>query len=133
MRLISVYHSKEALEILYRLLQERKPEQNISHKEMPTWDQHVSFVQSVPYKAWYLIQNEANEFVGSTYLSKQNEIGIFIFDEYQSLGYGKDVVEILMSQHAGPYLANINPNNSRSIQFFRRMGFSLIQHTYAFK
>ena len=43
---------------LYELLAERDPVANISHREMPTFDQHRKFVDSRPYKAWYLIHSD---------------------------------------------------------------------------
>jgi hypothetical protein len=45
------------LKFLYDLLRERGPEINISHRDLPTWKQHVSFVQSVPYDHWYIVEN----------------------------------------------------------------------------
>jgi hypothetical protein len=33
-----------ALEWLYELIQEREPEVNISHRDMPTFEQHRQFV-----------------------------------------------------------------------------------------
>ena len=62
---------------LYDLLKERNPQANISHKKMPSYAQHIKFVNSRPYTKWYIIE-KGNEMVGSVYLSKQNEIGIFI-------------------------------------------------------
>ena len=62
---------------LYDLLKERKPNVNISHEKMPTYVQHIKFIESKPYSKWYIIKF-GNKKIGSVYLSKQNEIGIFI-------------------------------------------------------
>lgn len=115
---------------LYDLLEEREPHQAISHKEMPTYFQHVEFVKSEPYKAWYLITGYQGRVIGATYLSKQNEIGIGIFKKYQGKGYGRDAVLQLMKKHKGPFLANINPKNAASIAFFEHLDFGLLQVTY---
>lgn len=115
---------------LYRLIAERTPEQSISHKEIPSYFQHVVFVQSQPYKHWYLIESQ-DGIVGATYLSKQNEIGIFIFKAHMGKGYGTAAVKKLMMLHAGPFLANINPNNAASRAMFEKLGFKFIQVTYA--
>lgn len=115
--------------VLYDLLKERQPWQSISHKRMPTWDEHVDFVQSRPYKGWYLIQQNGC-MIGSTYFSKQNEIGIFLYASQTGKGIAKYAVAKLMGMHEGPYYANMNPNNGASAAFFEKLGFKLIQVTY---
>ena len=130
MKLVPIGREEKAVAILYALLGERTAEQSISHKGMPSWDEHEAFVRSNPYQAWYLLQ-EGDEYVGSVYLSKQREIGIFIFERYARRGYGRQGVELLMQRWPGRFLANINPANGRSIEFFQKLGFRHIQNTYA--
>ena len=119
------------VDFLYQLLKERKPYQAISHKEMPTFEQHWEFIKSKPYKAWYIIATESYEFVGATYLTHQNEIGIFILERFCGLGYGQEGVQMLMARFPGPFLANINPSNMRSQEFFKALGFTELQVTYS--
>ena len=69
--------SKSDYRFLYNLLKERDPRANISHKKMPTYNEHVMFVSSRPYSKWYVILYGANK-AGSVYITSQNEIGIFI-------------------------------------------------------
>ncbi len=117
---------------LYELLKERDSNVNISHKKMPTYDEHVKFVMSKPYSKWYVIQYD-NQNIGSIYLSKQNEIGIFLIKKIQRKGIGQQVLEILMKKHPRQrFLANINPTNKKSIDFFIQNNFKLIQYTYEF-
>ena len=62
---------------LYELLKHRDRRANISHKKMPSFTQHVKFVLSKPYARWYvIIRNKEN--IGSIYLTRSDEIGIFI-------------------------------------------------------
>jgi hypothetical protein len=63
-------------EFLYDLLLQRNPDANISHKKMPTYEEHVNFVKSSPYSKWYIIEVDGKR-AGTIYLTKQNEIGIF--------------------------------------------------------
>ncbi len=70
---------------LYNLLEERGPRTNISHKKMPSMKQHEKFIQSKPYSKWYIIENLGQD-VGSIYLSKNNEIGVFILKKNQNKG-----------------------------------------------
>lgn len=130
-----VYKVKQALRILYRLLAERPKLVNISHRKMPSFYQHRAFVKSRPYKAWYLIEASSQGFVGGVYLSKSDEIGVFVFKEYRRKGYGQKAVNLLMNRHRGVrrFLANISPKNGRSIQFFKGLKFWHIQNTYEFR
>lgn len=115
---------------LYELLAERDPVANISHKKMPTYDEHVKFVKSKPYLRWYVMYYNGKK-SGSAYLTKQNEIGIFVKKELQGNGIGTQILESVIKKN-GPrrYLANINPKNKKSIEFFKNHGFDLIQYTY---
>lgn len=131
MKLADVYVSDAAPRVLYRLLEERTPEVNISHRAMPTWEQHCAFIASHPYDAWYLIETETGEPAGAIYLTQASEIGIFLLRAHQGHGYGKRAVQELMKLHPRErYLANINPANESSIAFFHELGFHHIQNTY---
>ena len=48
--------AKEDTQFLYELLKNKDPNSNISHKKMPTYDEHVKFVLSKPYTNWYIIE-----------------------------------------------------------------------------
>ena len=129
--MISVYRlPKTAPRVLYDLLMERTPHVNISHRRMPTWRQHLRFIATRPYTAWYII-NSHREYVGAIYLTAADEIGVGILSLWQGNGFGPRAIRLLMRKHPrARYLANINPRNETSIRMFRRMGFRLIQQTY---
>ena len=87
-QLIKVENNKiNHIRILYILLSKRK--YNISHKKLPSYREHKKFVINSPYRVWYLIKN-LNRFIGSTYISKENIIGINAFDIHND-----DYVKIL--------------------------------------
>lgn len=141
MRLVSVYerlHGPNLLEqigqrkeLLWQLLKEREPHECISHKRMPTRQEHVAFVNSRPYFAWYIAEADGHA-RGAVYLSHQREIGVGILKGHRGHGYALDAVSALMRKHPGSFLANINPANQASIRLFAKLGFSgPIQHTYA--
>ena len=118
------------IQFLYNLLEERKPISYISHKKMPTYEEHVNFVKSSPYSKWYIIEVDG-ERTGSIYLTKQNEIGIFLNEGLQEKGIGSNALNVLIGKNPDlRYLANINPENKKSIKFFKKLGFTLIQYTY---
>lgn len=131
MKLVDVYRVAEAPALLYRLLEERSAEVNISHRTMPSWRRHLAFIRARPYRAWYLIR-VGETFVGAVYLSKQNEIGVFILRACQGRGYGPEAIRLVMARHRGVkrFLANINPRNRRSIELFTDLGFRHVQNTY---
>lgn len=142
-RLFDVYLSGNAEEFLYNLLGERKPHESISHKQMPTYDEHLRFVRSRPYEVWYLIAAAGEEggtaeimlprsyvSAGAIYLTPQREVGIAILSRYRSQGLGTAAIRELQRLHPGRLLANINPLNAASQDFFKRLGGKLIQVTY---
>lgn len=139
MRLIPVDPANEEhLRVLYDLLAERTPEQSISHREMPTWEEHRRHVASKMHdyaagrhKDWCLIQNAAG-IVGAVYLTNNKEIGISIFREFQRHGFGPAAVRMMMEKHALKMaIANVNPANHPSIAMFeKRFNAKLIQFTY---
>ena len=67
MRLVSVYDadSEVAATVLWDLLVSRPAIANISHKVMPTWGQHLAFIDGRPYSVWYLIEVPSCGFVGA--------------------------------------------------------------------
>ena len=122
--------TKTDVRFLYNQLKERDPKINISHKRMPSYSEHTRFVLSKPYSKWYIIYYK-NRKVGNVYLSKMNEIGIFILKTIKVKGLGSLVLEqVLKKNPKTRYLANVNPNNIKSAEFFKKNGFTLIQHTY---
>lgn len=135
-KLLSVAEVNEAsggaaTHFLFKLLAERDPVANISHKKMPSFEQHQHFVESAPYRAWYILFRD-HEPIGATYLTDKNEIGIAILKSHQGNGYGKHAIRMLMDRHpSGRYLANIAPRNARSLAMFEGMGFELVQLTFA--
>lgn len=123
MKLVSVYEDEGfAASILYRLLQERERDESISHKAMPTLDQHLAFVAGAPYAHWYMAMADGYP-RGAVYLTRQREIGVAILRAQRGHGYALDAVAELMRLHPGRFLANINPANAASIALFRKLGF----------
>ena len=122
--------SKSDYQFLYNLLMERDTRANISHKKMPTYNQHVSFVSAKPYSKWYVILYGASK-AGSIYLTSQNEIGIFIKKSFQNKQIENIVLHKLIQKNPKKrYLANVNTQNKKSMRFFKNNGFKLIQYTF---
>jgi RimJ/RimL family protein N-acetyltransferase len=128
-KLIPVAEHRDAPKLLYRLLEERTPDANISHKEMPSWLRHLAFIGSDPYDSWYVIAVDYDDVpAGAIYLTWNSEIGIGVLGEFQGRGYGPAAIERLMALHPRScFFANINPRNRRSIIMFSRLGFELLR------
>lgn len=129
MKLVPVAEHRDAPKLLYRLLEERTPEVNISHKVLPTWLKHLAFIGSDPYDAWYVIAVDYDDVpAGAVYLTHNSEIGIGVLNEFQGRGYGPTAVKQLMACHPRScFFANINPRNVRSISMFSKLGFKLLR------
>ena len=122
--------SKSDYRFLYDLLKERNSKINISHKRMPTWEEHVRFVKSKPYSKWYIIYNK-DEKIGSIYLSKQSEIGIHLLKKYEKESIHLESIKKLMLLNSKiKFRANVSPKNKNYIMLFEKLGFKMVQHTY---
>lgn len=114
---------------LYKLLLERSPKVNISHKIMPDYNQHVKFVSSKPYLFWYILINN-EERIGSVYLTDLNEIGISLIKGKKE----KEILELIMKRHPRKrFFVNVSPKNIKFELFLKKFGFSMIQKTYEFE
>lgn len=136
-----VHTTPGSTEILYDLLRERQGEDaiNISHVTTPSFEDHEAFVQRRPYWLWFLVYS-GETCVGTISVTNRNEIGICIFKAHRQKGYAAKTLEKLLSiyepqpplkgERIAGWVANINPENKRSIRLFKSLGFTLTQHTY---
>lgn len=123
MLLLDVYEDQNSAQILYDLLKERDETININHRSLPSWSDHVRYIESHPYEAWYLIEVDG-AIVGACNLTVDNELGVFIFEAHQGHGYGPQALKLLMAKHGNrKYIANINPKNQKSAATFAKLGF----------
>ena len=115
---------------LYELLLQRKKIVNISHKKMPTYEEHVKFIESEPYSKWYIIQIDDKK-IGSIYLTKENEIGIHFFTQYEESERFQNVIkEFFLKEPREKFFMNVSPKNEKYIDLAKKLGFHLVQHTY---
>ena len=113
-------------------MSERKQFENISHKKLPSYNNHVKFIKSKPYAKWLLIECR-EKILGSVYLSKNNEIAIWIkkdIKDYKMKIRKKILEEITTKFTRKKYLTNINPRNKKIINFYKKNGFKLIHSTF---
>ena len=120
------------MHFLYDLLEERETITNISHHSMPTWEQHLEYWNKNlgEFREVYVIVEDGKQ-KGYIYVTVRNEVGIFIKSEFKSQGIGSQALNEIMKKNKGKrLLANVNPKNSNSIDFFTKHGFKHVQNTY---
>lgn len=132
-RLVSSWSDRqqEAKDFLWDLLTEREPHECISHKEMPSREDHDAFVEAwfFKYRFYYLIEHDG-EWVGALNVTNRGELGIQLLKRFQGMGLGSRALEMFMARHSFPVVANINPANHRSQAFFAKHGFKPLKVVY---
>jgi RimJ/RimL family protein N-acetyltransferase len=131
-----------AIHLLWLLMQERRPEQNISHTEPPSLEEHVAFVRRRPYADWLIVWWQGKP-IGAVSATYRNEVGIQILRAWQGKGIGTRALRLFLnhvkplparpSENPSYYVANINPQNAASLKLFRALGFTDHQVTLALK
>lgn len=117
-------------QFLYHLLGERREEQNISHRKMPTFAEHCAFVDSRPYQHWYVIH--AGEMpVGAIYMKEyMGQIGVHMWRPAYD-GMRVKAIRELMRLHPRPrYVANVSVNDKSLRADIENLGFKHIQETF---
>ena len=84
--------TEDDAEFLFELLKQREGRVNISHKSTPDWEEHLQYVKNHDYQSWDIIWIDETR-VGNIYLTKKDEIGIFIKKKFQSQGFGSDALK----------------------------------------
>jgi len=111
-------------QFLYDMLKRRKPEENISHKRMPSYEEHMIFCESKPYKEWNVIYDGIKK-IGNVYITRLNELGFHLVSSKDS------VIDFIFSFYAGiARYANVSPKNTKLKKILTSIGYKLIQHTY---
>jgi len=115
----------EDIEFLYEMLKERDSRINVSHKELPTFQQHKKFVKSKPCDGWYIIMAQEKK-VGHIQIYNDDRIGWFIKNEYKRLGFVIPAFEKLKKIHPREkYLGKVNPDNLEAQNLLIKLNFVL--------
>ena len=127
--------NKIHLNFLYDLLKRKRFE--ISHTNLPTYNEHIEFVINHPYRYWYIIE-KLNKFIGSVYLTEQNIIGLNLYSETEN-DYIK-TIELITKLHkplppiksirSKYFQVNVNPKNNVLINALESISMIHIQNTY---
>lgn len=139
MRLVDVYSDPSAKAALFECLKKRPVVHAISHRALPSFEDHCLFVDSRPYRLWYLIE-DAGLYVGSAYLTEMNDIGLFLTPEHTSKA--AEAIQLILSTHRPlpaitskrieSFSINVNPSNLDLIKNVESAGGQHVQNTYVF-
>lgn len=139
MEIIDVYTLADHSKILYQLLAKRSVNAQISHQNLPSFEEHCAFVDSHPYLHWYVIYIDEHA-AGTAYITDMNTIGLSLSSEYAS--HMPAVLQWLMSHHTPlpeikskripQFSININPANQSLILAVKAVGGQHVQNTYVF-
>mgnify|MGYP004274376717 CR=1 FL=1 len=136
-REVDINSEEDQLE-LYGILQKRMF--NISHKDLPSFKEHISFVKKNSYRKWYLITDNNKKIIGSTYITNTNSIGISIPKPTKIL-YKKVIKDILKNHsplesiksiRSSHFLVNLSPHDEILREVLEELNFEHIQNTYAY-
>jgi RimJ/RimL family protein N-acetyltransferase len=128
------YESNDHLGYLYSALIRRlkEPSKNISHTELPTWEDHVRFLKGLPYQIHYLLETRTGHKIGIVYITREHEIGIYIEPMWRGEGTGAEALKRILALYELHYpeetiKANVALGNTASVVFFLRHGFVLTE------
>ena len=130
-----VISSKEQIATLFDLLNKRL--HKISCKATD-YIKHESFVNAHPYRYWYLIKVR-DSYVGSFYISKENTIGINVYEEYtrqvvlpiiKFVHNNCEPLPPIPSIRGGRFAINVPPKNIVLIEVLEEIGATIAQVTY---
>lgn len=122
-------------EELYKLLKNRKF--SISHKNLPSFNEHKKFVKSIPYKEWYIIYQNSIA-IGTFYIQYDNSIGLNL--DKPSLRIVKNISEYIRTNFepnppvpskVPPYFfINIAESNTRMLNILKVIGCKTLQISF---
>lgn len=120
--------SKQDYKFLYRLLKQRNPDENISHKVMPTYKQHCEFNDKQPYPQDYIVF-DCGKKIGRFYVTDRMEVGIKFIDNKYTIPM-LDEIFIVKDITGVRLFFNVSPRNKLINDYLKKKGLKIIQYTY---
>lgn len=127
--------TKAQTETLYVLFKQRL------HKisaEAIDYKEHAKFVNSHPYRGWYLIKVDSS-YAGSFYVSQENTIGLNLQEDLTQYIVEKVAIFVrenykplppILSIRGGQFAINVPPTNAVLAKALESLDAQLIQKTY---
>lgn len=124
------------IKILYIQLKNRS--HSISHRGVPSFEQHTKFVQNHPYRKWIILK-DSDIAIGNIYIQYDNSLGLNIDSSVSSEQIHKILEEIYKSNSPlpavpsvrfGEFFLNIATENKMLQKKLSNLGFCEIQRTF---
>jgi len=133
-----ILNTREHIDYLYTSLEKRT--HNVSHRQMPSYDEHKVFVNNHPYRTWMLVKM-SKDIIGNFYLQKDNSIGVHL-DEGKFEFFSQTIDAILRkwkplegikSIRNQNFVFNVAYGNNDLVKELENIGAQKIQSTYLIK
>ena len=124
------------IETLYAQLKNRS--HKISHKILPSFDEHTEFVHNHPYRQWAIVKNNGRA-IGNVYIHFDNSIGL----HFESSKYFDRVDEVLKfvntsslplpaepSVRIGQFFFRVSSDNHLLQERLSILGFQEVEKTF---
>jgi pseudaminic acid synthase len=126
--------------LLFEQLKERKF--NISHKRMPSLDEHRKFVTNHPYRVWWLIYDfvDPKRVLGTVYVNYDNSVGLHL--AFEMINFSANHFMMKLKTYLSPELPkhsaiyydffyNVHPENWEFINWLKRSDYVQTQCSFA--
>ena len=124
------------IETLYAQLKNRS--HNISHKSVPSFDEHTEFVQNHPYRKWIIVK-DTEIAIANVYIQYNNSIGLNV----DSLVTCEQINKILKGIYAShsplpavpsvrfeEFFLNVATDNKMLQNMLSSLGYSEVERTF---
>ena len=124
------------IETLYTQLKNRS--HSISHKSVPSFDEHTEFVQNHPYRKWIIVK-DTEIAIGNVYIQYNNSIGLNV-DSLVSCVQINKILKGIYASHSplpavpsvrfGEFFLNVASDNKMLQKKLSSLGFSEVERTF---
>jgi len=131
-----VIPTKEQIETLYTQLEKRL--HNISHKTMPSFKEHATFVQNHPYRVWVIIKNGSMA-IGNLYIQFDNSIGLH-FNSPENFEQTSEIMSLVYKSYSplpakpsvriDEFFLRVPPDNHKFQEILLDIGFYEVEKTF---
>lgn len=111
---------------------------SISHRDLPSMEEHKNFVKNNPYRAWFIVKIQ-NKILGNIYIQYDNSIG-FNFQEEITSKEIEETIELIYSKfkplksipskRPDYFFINVNSSNLSLQKKLFSLNYLEIQRTY---
>ena len=132
----SVIPTNEQIETLYAQLETRS--HSISHKLMPGFKEHATFVRNHPYREWMIVKN-GRRAIGNVYIQFDNSIGLHL-DSLENFEWFVEIMKLVYRSYSplpaepsvriDEFFLRVHSDNHMLQERLSSLGFSEVERTF---